>query len=129
MTATRFFAISAVYDGVAELRKVFRQVEEVSLLTSTSILFVDEIHRFNRGQQDALLSAIEEGLLRLIGATTENPSFSLNAALLSRTQVLTLKPLDEEALESLLKRAADHIKRPLPLEATAREKLLQLAVV
>ena len=124
---TRFFAISAVYDGVAELRKVFRQVEEVSLLTSTSILFVDEIHRFNRGQQDALLSAIEEGLLRLIGATTENPSLSLNAALLSRTQVLTLKPLDEEALESLLKRAADHIKRSLPLEASAREKLLQLA--
>lgn len=123
----RFFAISAVYDGVAELRKVFRQVEEVSLLTSTSILFVDEIHRFNRGQQDALLSAIEEGLLRLIGATTENPSFSLNAALLSRTQVLTLNPLDEDALEALLKRAADHIKRPLPLEATAREKLLQLA--
>ena len=123
----RFFAISAVYDGVAELRKVFRQAEEVSLLTSKSILFVDEIHRFNRGQQDALLSAVEVGLLRLIGATTENPSFSLNAALLSRTQVLTLKPLDEEALESLLKRAADHIKRPLPLEATAREKLLQLA--
>ena len=123
----RFFAISAVYDGVAELRKVFRQAEEVSLLTSKSILFVDEIHRFNRGQQDALLSAIEEGLLRLIGATTENPSFSLNAALLSRTQVLSLKPLDKDALESLLKRAADHIKRPLPLEATAREKLLQLA--
>ncbi|MBT90216.1 MAG: AAA family ATPase [Deltaproteobacteria bacterium] len=123
----QFFAISAVYDGVGELRKVFRQAEEVSLLTSKSILFVDEIHRFNRGQQDALLSAIEEGLLRLIGATTENPSFSLNAALLSRAQVLTLKQLNEDALESLLKRAADHIKRPLPLEATAREKLLQLA--
>jgi putative ATPase len=124
---TRFFDISAVYDGVAELRKVFRQAEEASLLTPKSILFVDEIHRFNRGQQDALLSAIEEGLLRLIGATTENPSFSLNAALLSRTQVVTLKPLDNTALESLLRRAADHLKRPLPVEAAARERLLQLA--
>ena len=124
---TRFFAVSAVYDGVTELRKVFRQAEDPSLLATQSILFVDEIHRFNRAQQDALLSAMEEGLLRLIGATTENPSFALNAALLSRAQVLTLQPLHDNALNTLLSRAESKLSKVLPLQPDARLKLLQLA--
>jgi putative ATPase len=109
--------------GVAELRKVFATAE--SQLTPL-IVFIDEIHRFNKAQQDALLHPIERGRITLIGATTENPSFSLNNALLSRTRVLTLKPLTKEHLEALFLRA-DALIGPLPLTHEARQYLITIA--
>ena len=95
-----FAAISAVFDGVGELRKVFAAAEARAHDNIQTILFVDEIHRFNKAQQDALLPAVEAGTIRLIGATTENPSFSLNSALLSRVQIIVLGALDEGGLTS-----------------------------
>ena len=118
-----FIQLSAVFAGVAELRKVFASAGQ---LTPT-LLFIDEIHRFNKSQQDALLGPVESGLITLIGATTENPSFSLNSALLSRARVLTLHPLSVEALEAILGRLEGKTGHPLPLSPEARVSLINLA--
>ena len=104
-----FVSISAVFDGVADLRRIFKEAEGRFAAGQTTLLFVDEIHRFNKAQQDALLPAIESGLVRLVGATTENASFALNAALLSWAQILVLSPLDEAALHVLLSLSLIHI--------------------
>ena len=122
-----FRPISAVFDGVADLRRIFAEARPAFEAGLTNLLFVDEIHRFNKAQQDALLPAIEEGMIRLIGATTENPSFSLNSALLSRVQVLVLKALDDQALTQLIERAQAHLGRSLPLDEGARLALIQMA--
>ena len=122
-----FTALSAVFDGVADLRRVFKQAETRFAAGISTLLFVDEIHRFNKAQQDALLPAIEQGIVRLIGATTENPSFALNSALLSRCQVIVLNPLDEAALAVILGRAEAHLGRKLPLDEGARAALLVMA--
>ncbi|MGB1182984.1 MAG: replication-associated recombination protein A, partial [Candidatus Puniceispirillaceae bacterium] len=122
-----FRPISAVFDGVAELRRIFAEARPAFEAGLTTLLFVDEIHRFNKAQQDALLPAIEEGMIRLIGATTENPSFSLNSALLSRVQVLVLNALDDQALTQLIARAQAHLGRPLPLDEGARLALVHMA--
>ena len=94
-----FEPVSAVFDGVAELRKVFARSEERRRAGQRTLLFVDEVHRFNKAQQDGLLPRVEDGTVTLVGATTENPSFALNGALLSRTQILVLERLDKAALE------------------------------
>lgn len=121
-----FEQISAIFSGVADLRKVFERAKARRAAGKGTLLFVDEIHRFNKAQQDGFLPHVESGLITLIGATTENPSFELNAALLSRTQVLTLNRLDDEALETLLKRAEAEV-RPLPLTEEARAMLRVMA--
>ncbi len=122
-----FACISAVFDGVVELRKVFAVAEARAQDGTQTILFVDEIHRFNKAQQDALLSAVETGKIRLIGATTENPSFSLNSALLSRVQIIVLSSLDEAALELLISRAETHYQRALPVTDEARAAVIAYA--
>jgi putative ATPase len=122
-----FEPISAVFSGVAELRKVFDRARQRRAAGEGTLLFVDEIHRFNRAQQDAFLPVVEDGTVILVGATTENPSFELNAALLSRAQVLVLKRLDDAALEELLGRAERLEGRPLPLDAEARAGLKAMA--
>ncbi|MBU2588989.1 MAG: AAA family ATPase, partial [Alphaproteobacteria bacterium] len=101
----RFAAISAVFSGVADLKKAFAEAEKFAGVGRKTLLFVDEIHRFNRAQQDGFLPFVERGVVTLVGATTENPSFALNAALLSRAQVLVLNRLDEDALAALLAKA------------------------
>ena len=101
----RFAAISAVFSGVADLKKAFAEAETAARMGQRTLLFVDEIHRFNRAQQDGFLPFVEKGTVVLVGATTENPSFALNAALLSRAQVLILHRLDPAALSVLLARA------------------------
>lgn len=123
----RFVAISAVFSGVADLKKVFAEARDHMRLGKQTLLFVDEIHRFNRAQQDGFLPYVEDGTVVLVGATTENPSFELNAALLSRAQVLILNRLDAAALGKLLDRAEVLIERPLPLTAEAREALIATA--
>jgi putative ATPase len=123
----RFVAISAVFSGVADLKKVFAEAREFARIGKQTLLFVDEIHRFNRAQQDGFLPYVEDGTVVLVGATTENPSFELNAALLSRAQVLILGRLDSTALEQLLGRAEELVGRPLPLTAEAREALIATA--
>ena len=123
----RFEPISAVFSGVADLKKVFAAAKEQGRRGEKTLLFVDEIHRFNRAQQDGFLPFVEDGTVTLVGATTENPSFELNAALLSRAQVLILRRLDAAALEQLLDRAEALMDRPLPLTAAAREALLASA--
>ncbi|MGZ8347603.1 MAG: AAA family ATPase, partial [Allosphingosinicella sp.] len=131
----RFVAISAVFSGVADLKKLFAEARDhVRVDRSTSLttgrqtlLFVDEIHRFNRAQQDGFLPYVEDGTVVLVGATTENPSFELNAALLSRCQVLILNRLDAAALCKLLDRAEALIGRPLPLVPAARDALVATA--
>ena len=123
----RFVAISAVFSGVADLKKVFAEAREHGRIGRQTLLFVDEIHRFNRAQQDGFLPFVEDGTVVLVGATTENPSFELNAALLSRAQVLILNRLDHAALESLLDRAEALVERPLPLTPEAREALVATA--
>jgi putative ATPase len=123
----RFVNISAVFSGVADLKKVFAEAREHVRIGKPTLLFVDEIHRFNRAQQDGFLPYVEDGTVVLVGATTENPSFELNAALLSRAQVLILKRLDAEALEQLLERAEKLVGRPLPLTADARDALIATA--
>jgi putative ATPase len=123
----RFVAISAVFSGVADLKKVFAEAREHARIDKQTLLFVDEIHRFNRAQQDGFLPYVEDGTVVLVGATTENPSFELNAALLSRCQVLILNRLDSAALAKLLDRAEDLTGRPLPLTPAARDALIATA--
>jgi len=123
----RFLAISAVFSGVADLKKAFAEAREHARMGHRTLLFVDEIHRFNRAQLDAFLPVMEDGTITLIGATTENPSFALNAALLSRARVLTFKSLDEGSLLFLLGRAELLDNRPLPLTPDARLALARFA--
>jgi putative ATPase len=123
----RFVAISAVFSGVADLKKVFAEARTAARAGQRTLLFVDEIHRFNRAQQDGFLPCVEDGTVTLVGATTENPSFELNAALLSRCQVLILHRLDEKALETLIDRAEAEIGKSLPVTAQAREALVASA--
>lgn len=119
--------ISAVFSGVADLKKAFEAARMRRAAGQSTLLFVDEIHRFNRAQQDGFLPFVEEGVVTLVGATTENPSFELNGALLSRSQVYVLKRLDDDALNQLLIRAEAHEGMALPLTAEARHALLALA--
>ncbi|MCK6444485.1 replication-associated recombination protein A [Elstera cyanobacteriorum] len=122
-----FEPLSAVLSGVAELRKTFEAAAKRRAQGKGTLLFIDEIHRFNRAQQDGFLPVVEDGTVILVGATTENPSFSLNAAVLSRAQVFVLKRLEEAGLALLLDRAEALMERPLPLTAEARALLLTLA--
>ncbi|MEY9164040.1 putative ATPase [Sinorhizobium fredii] len=122
-----FEQISAIFSGVADLKKVFESARARRMSGRQTLLFVDEIHRFNRAQQDSFLPVMEDGTVILVGATTENPSFELNAALLSRARVLTFKPHDEESLEELLKRAEQTEGKPLPLDVDARASLIRMA--
>ena len=122
----RFAAISAVFSGVADLKKAFAEAETMAKAGQRTLLFVDEIHRFNRAQQDGFLPFVEKGTVTLVGATTENPSFALNAALLSRAQVLILHRLDAAALSELLARA-EQLEGQLPLTVAAREALVASA--
>ena len=122
-----FKQLSAVMSGIADLRKVFDTAQGRRAGGTQTVLFVDELHRFNRVTQDALLPHVEDGTIILIGATTENPSFSLVAALLSRTKVYTLNPFDPASLETILQRAEKFIGRPLPLTPAARDSLIQMA--
>ena len=126
-TRLAFHQLSAIFSGVQDLRKAFAAAEMRLRNGTRTLLFVDEIHRFNRAQQDSFLPHMEDGTIALVGATTENPSFALNAALLSRAQVLTFKRLDDAALERLLARAEAHRGRSLPLDADAREMLKGMA--
>ncbi|WP_328413189.1 replication-associated recombination protein A [Streptomyces violaceus] len=122
-----FEPVSATFSGVADLRKVFAAARSRRTIGQGTLLFADEIHRFNRAQQDSFLPYVEDGTVTLIGATTENPSFELNGALLSRTQVLVLKRLDEAALSTLLDRAEDLTGHRLPLDGDARRALIAMA--
>src|SRR6201997_5852767 len=122
-----FEPLSAVFSGVADLRKVFEAARKRREMGYGTLLFVDEIHRFNRAQQDAFLPVVEDGTVILVGATTENPSFELIGALLSRTQVFVLRRLDHNGLEKLLQRAEDHLGRQLPLTDEARTALRAMA--
>ena len=126
-TDMHFEQLSAINTGVSELRKVFEAARARREHGQGTLLFIDEIHRFNRSQQDAFLPHMEDGTIVLVGATTENPSFELNSALLSRASVLTFKRLDETALGGLLVRAEAHERRKLPLTADAREALVGMA--
>ena len=126
-TGLEFVQLSAVFSGVADLRKVFDAAKSRRSEGRGTLLFVDEIHRFNRSQQDAFLPVVEDGTVVLIGATTENPSFELNAALLSRCQVLVLNRLDDSALETLLQRAEGAEAASLPLDEDARLTLRAMA--
>jgi putative ATPase len=123
----RFVAISAVFSGVADLKKVFAEAREFARAGKQTLLFVDEIHRFNRAQQDGFLPYVEDGTVVLVGATTENPSFELNAAMLSRAQVMILNRLDSGALCKLLDRGEALMERKLPLTAEARDALVATA--
>lgn len=123
----RFVALSAVFSGVADLKKVFAEAKVAVRAGKRTLLFVDEIHRFNRSQQDGFLPYVEDGTITLVGATTENPSFELNAALLSRCQVLIPHRLNSAALGLLLDRAEELMARHLPLTADAREALIASA--
>jgi putative ATPase len=122
-----FEQISAIFSGVPELRKTFEMARARRSQGKGTLLFVDEIHRFNRSQQDSFLPVMEEGVIVLIGATTENPSFALNGALLSRAQVMVLKRLDDSGMEALLKRAETYAGTELPLDANARATLITMA--
>ena len=122
-----FVQISAIFSGVADLKKVFEEARRRRRAGEGTLLFVDEIHRFNRAQQDGFLPVMEDGTITLVGATTENPSFELNAALLSRARVMTFRALDESALAKLLERAERHVGRPLPLDEGARATLIGMA--
>jgi putative ATPase len=126
-TGHEFQQISAVFSGVADLKKAFETAKGRRASGKATLLFVDEIHRFNRAQQDGFLPYVEQGIVTLVGATTENPSFEINAALLSRCQVFVLKRLDEAALEQLLARAERLMDRALPLTPDARAALTSLA--
>ncbi|MDJ0512613.1 MAG: AAA family ATPase, partial [Methyloceanibacter sp.] len=127
VTDLHFEQLSAIQSGVADLRKVFDAAKAKREAGRGTLLFIDEIHRFNRSQQDAFLPHMEDGTIVLVGATTENPSFELNSALLSRASVLTFKRLNEEALESLIQRAEAHEGRKLPLDEDARQTLISMA--
>ena len=123
----RFVAISAVFSGVSDLKKVFAEAKTAAKASQQTLLFVDEIHRFNRAQQDGFLPYVENGTVTLVGATTENPSFELNAALLSRCQVLILRRLDHDALNEIVRRAEELEGQPLPVTAEARDALIASA--
>jgi putative ATPase len=123
----RFVAVSAVFSGVADLKKIFAEARTAARAGQKTLLFVDEIHRFNRAQQDGFLPYVEDGTVTLVGATTENPSFEINAALLSRCQVLILRRLDHDALEELVRRAEAIEDRLLPVTTEAREALIASA--
>ena len=122
-----FVSLSAVFSGVADLKRAFEEARQRRRMGQRTLLFVDEIHRFNRAQQDGFLPVVEDGTVVLIGATTENPSFALNGALLSRCQVMVLKRLDAGGLELLLARAEADAGRALPLDPAAREVLFAMA--
>ncbi|HLH50310.1 MAG TPA: replication-associated recombination protein A [Roseiarcus sp.] len=122
-----FVQASAIFSGVADLKKIFEEARARRAIGQGTLLFVDEIHRFNRAQQDSFLPVMEDGTVTLIGATTENPSFELNAALLSRARVLTFRPLDAAAIEKLLDRAEGAMGRKLPLDEDARQALVGMA--
>ncbi len=126
-TKLAFVQVSAIFTGVADLKKVFEEARRRRATGQGTLLFVDEIHRFNRAQQDGFLPVVEDGTITLIGATTENPSFELNAALLSRARVLTFRALDPDAVERLLARAEASEGRALPLTPDARAALIQMA--
>ncbi|MBN8911260.1 MAG: replication-associated recombination protein A [Rhizobiales bacterium] len=126
-TKLEFEQLSAIFSGVAELRKAFDRAKARREQGRGTLLFIDEIHRFNRSQQDSFLPYMEDGTITLVGATTENPSFEINAAVLSRASVLTLNRLDDDALEDLAKRAEAEEKRPLPLDDDARAALKSMA--
>jgi putative ATPase len=127
VTNLHFEQISAIHSGVADLRKVFDAARARREEGRGTLLFVDEIHRFNRSQQDAFLPHMEDGTIILVGATTENPSFELNSALLSRASVLVFKRLDDAAIEALIERAEAYAKRKLPLTGDARAALINMA--
>ena len=122
-----FEQTSAIYSGVAELKKIFEAARLRASNGTKTLLFVDEIHRFNRAQQDAFLPVMEDGTITLIGATTENPSFELNAAVLSRARVLTFKSHDKASLTALMEKAEEQEQRKLPLDEEAREVLIRMA--
>ncbi len=126
-TDLHFEQISAIFSGVADLKKVFESAKLRRRNGKGTLLFVDEIHRFNKSQQDAFLPVMEDGTIILIGATTENPSFELNGAVLSRSQVLVLKRLDEDAIEQIMRRAEKDAGKKLPLDPNARETLKAMA--
>ncbi|WP_429816719.1 replication-associated recombination protein A [Ensifer sp. B1-9] len=122
-----FEQISAIFSGVADLKKVFEAARARRMSGRQTLLFVDEIHRFNRAQQDSFLPVMEDGTVILVGATTENPSFELNAALLSRARVLTFKPHGEDSIQELLSRAEQAEGKTLPLDVDARASLIRMA--
>src|SRR6266436_2762320 len=122
-----FEQLSAVFTGVADLKKTFEAARARRSTGQGTLLFIDEIHRFNRSQQDSFLPVMEDGTIVLVGATTENPSFELNGALLSRAQVLVFKPLDGIAIEQLLGRAEAIEGKALPLDGQARAVLVRMA--
>ena len=126
-TNLHFEPLSAVFSGVSDLRKIFEAAKNRRESGRGTLLFVDEIHRFNRAQQDGFLPYVEDGTVTLLGATTENPSFELNTALLSRLQVFVLNRLDDAALEELLVRSEKLDKKPLPLDKDARAALRAMA--
>jgi putative ATPase len=126
-TNLEFEQLSAIFSGVQDLRKAFDRAKARREQGRGTLLFIDEIHRFNRAQQDSFLPHMEDGTITLVGATTENPSFELNGAVLSRASVLVYNRLDEAALEELLARAEKEEKRPLPLDKDAREALIVMA--
>lgn len=126
-TDLAFEQISAIFSGVSDLKKVFETARARRMSGRATLLFVDEIHRFNRAQQDSFLPVMEDGTITLVGATTENPSFELNAALLSRSHVMTFHSLSADAIEKLLARAEELEERKLPLDEEARRVLIRMA--
>lgn len=118
-----FYSISAIFSGIADIKRIVKEIEDTPLFNQGAVLFVDEIHRFNKAQQDAFLPYVEKGTIVLVGSTAENPSFYLNDALLSRLRVLALKPLDENALTLLLKRY-EKLKSPLPITEDAKKLMI-----
>ena len=126
-TDMAFEQVSAIFTGVADLKKVFEIARGRRIGGTATLLFVDEIHRFNKAQQDSFLPVMEDGTITLVGATTENPSFELNAALLSRAHVMTFQPLDAEAIGQLLSRSETLEGRDLPLDDEARAALIRMA--
>src|ERR1700757_5216371 len=126
-TDLHFEQISAIFSGVADLKTVFEEARARRETGQGTLLFVDEIHRFNRAQQDSFLPVMEDGTIVLVGATTENPSFELNAPLLSRARVLVFRSLDPEAIEKLLARAEAIEQKPLPLDSDARASLVRMS--
>lgn len=126
-TKMHYKPLSAVFSGVADLKSAFAEAKKMAGAGKKTLLFVDEIHRFNKAQQDGFLPFVEQGIVTLVGATTENPSFELNAALLSRAQVVILNRLDHQSLMDLLTRAETLMQRPLPLTDAARDAMVASA--